>query len=51
MQVSRFTFAPDIANVRNELSIKDISCCLVTKSGPYLSATPWTIADQVPLFT
>ena len=49
MQVSGFTFAPDLASVRNELSVKDISSCLVAKSGPYLYATPWTIADQVPL--
>ena len=46
MQVSGFTFAPDLASVRNELSVKDISSCLVAKSGPYLFATPWTIADQ-----
>ena len=49
MQVSRFTFAPDLASVRNGLSVKDISSCLVAKSGPYLFQTPWTIADQVPL--
>ena len=49
MQVSCFTFAPDLANVRNEFSVKDISCFLVIKLGPCLSGTPWTIADQTPL--